>query len=167
MICIISSWEITRTESPQFKLQCTLKLGECETRCFPRFHIWDKAKNHLLLSSSLSSQSKPILPVDDTSIIPYHPESGHFQTVLMVSSPSWTSGLKQTKFRHTWQNTFATNNKSSINSNTCCDLKIIEVVTKFLGLQTDDNLKQLNHNKYNIPKLTHALWWEQSRQQML
>lgn len=106
---------------------------------------------------SLSSQSKATLPVDDTCIIIYHPESGHFQIVLMVSFPSSTSGLKQTNFSYTWQNTFATNNKSSINLNTCYDFKIIEVVKKFLGLQIDDNLNQLNHNKYNTPKLRHAL----------
>jgi hypothetical protein len=80
----------------------------------------------------------------------------------MVSFPSWTGGLKQTNFSYTWQNTFATNNKTAINLNACYDLKIFEVVTKFLGLQTDDNLNQLNNNKYNIPKLKQALWWQQS-----
>lgn len=86
-----------------------------------------------------------------------------FKTALMMCLPSWTSGLKQTNFSYTWQNIFATNNISSINLNTCYDLKIIEVVTKFLGLQTDDNL---NYNWNNIPKFNQALWWQQSRQQM-
>ena len=149
----------------QFTLQHTLKPGECETWCFPRFLIWDKEKDHLLLS--LSSQSKPVLPVNDTSIIIYHPESGHFQIILMVSLPNWTCGLKQINFSYTLQNTFVINIKSSTNLNTCYDLKIIEVVTILLGLQIDDNLNQLSHNTYNIPKLKCALWWEQSRQQML
>jgi len=159
----LSTWENTRTESPNSNCNIHSNWGECETWCFPRFHTWDKTKDTFCFLSSLSTQSKPVLPVDDTSIIIYHPKSGHFRIVLMVFFPSWTSGLKQTNFSYTWQNIFATNNISSINLNTCYDLKIIEVVTKFLGLQTDDNL---NYNWNNIPKFNQALWWQQSRQQM-
>jgi hypothetical protein len=40
-----------------------------------------------------------------------------------------------------------------INLNTCYDLKIIEVVTKFVGLQTDDNLNHINIIFPNLIKL--------------
>lgn len=152
-----------RTQEQNLPIQTatyTQTGGNVKHDVSPRFHTWDKTKDTFCFLSSLSTQSKPVLPVDDTSIIIYHPKSGHFRIVLMVFFPSWTSGLKQTNFSYTWQNIFATNNISSINLNTCHDLKIIEVVTKFLGLQTDDNL---NYNWNNIPKFNQALWWQQSR----
>ena len=101
----------------------------------------------------LSHHSPNQYSLFNTSIITCHPESGHFQIVLLVSLPNSTSGLKQINFSYILQNIFSINNKSSTNLNTCYDLKITYVVTKFLGLQTDDNLNQLNHNTYNIPKL--------------
>ena len=153
MIWIISSWQNTRRVSPNSNCNIHSNWGNVKHGVSQGSVHETKQRTTFCFLSSISSQPKPILPVDDTSIKIYHPESSHFQIVLTVSFPSWTSALKQTNFNYTWQNTFATNNKSSINLITCYNLKIIEVVTKFLGLQTDDSLNQLNHNKYNIPKL--------------
>jgi hypothetical protein len=53
---------------------------------------------------------------------------------------------------------FTTNNKKRINFNTGYDNKTIEEVlkTKFLGLQTDNNLNWKKYIKYIIPKLSSA-----------
>jgi hypothetical protein len=55
---------------------------------FPKVPYMRQNKEPPSAFSSLSTLSKPVLPVDDISIIIYHPENGHFQTVLMVFFPS-------------------------------------------------------------------------------
>jgi hypothetical protein len=53
---------------------------------------------------------------------------------------------------------FATVNKTSIDFNVACDDKTIAEVltTRFLGLETDDNVNWKKYIEYIIPKLSSA-----------
>jgi hypothetical protein len=90
------------------------------------------------LSTTINSRSKPILFIDHTSIIIYHPNSNYFQNSINVfaSLKKWfkdnelTLNFDKTNFMY-----FTTSNKTSFNFNIGYDNKTTdEVLTiKFLG----------------------------------
>jgi hypothetical protein len=113
------------------------------------------------LPPSISSQSKPILFADDTSII-LHPEIDYFQICMndvFAGLNKWIEGNKLTlNFDETNFMKLCTTNKNCVNLSIRYVDKTTEEVetTKFLGLQVDSNLTWKTHIQYIIPKLSSA-----------
>jgi hypothetical protein len=114
------------------------------------------------LPATVNSQSKPILFVDDTSIIITHPELVYLQNIMINVFANQNKWLKANKLALNFDKTnsikFATKNKTCPSLNIGSDNKLIEEVeaNKFLGLQIDNNSNWKKHIEYTIPKLSSA-----------
>jgi hypothetical protein len=112
------------------------------------------------LPKDISSQCKPILFVNDSSICISHTEIDYFQNCMNNVFNSLSKWLKTDKLTLNFEKKtnlikLSTKSKTCINVNVWHDDKTTEEVetTKFLDLQIDNNLNWKIYIEYIIPKL--------------